>query len=100
MSERYDCNADIPEESTTATTPADPVYPCDLPSLLVVTAMALVHVLPSAAEESAQIPHLPEHVADIRDAILAAARSGNIDELKAVIRNERRIARFRHRRRR
>jgi hypothetical protein len=46
--------------------------------------MTLVHVLRPAAEESAQIPHLPQHVADIRDAILTAAHTGNIDELKAV----------------
>ena len=53
--------------------------------LLVVTPTALVHVLQTAAEESAQTPQLPEHVADIRYAILAAARSGNIEELKAAL---------------
>jgi hypothetical protein len=52
--------------------------------LLVVTPIALVHDLQAAAEESAQTSQLPEHVADLRDAILTAARSGNIDELKAV----------------
>lgn len=52
--------------------------------LLVVTPSALVHVLHATAEESVQTSQLPEHVADLRDAILAAARSGNIDELKAV----------------
>ncbi|ADJ23792.1 hypothetical protein Hden_1991 [Hyphomicrobium denitrificans ATCC 51888] len=52
--------------------------------LLVVTPIALVHVSRAAAGESVQAPKLPEHVADLRDAILTAARSGNIDELKAV----------------
>jgi hypothetical protein len=50
--------------------------------LLVVMAIALVHVLPPAAGEPAQTTRLPQNVADLRDAILAAARSGNIDELK------------------
>lgn len=53
--------------------------------LLVVTPTTIVHVLQAAAEENAQTPQLPEHVADIRDAILAAARSGNIDDLKTAL---------------
>lgn len=61
-----------------------PLIQAALLLLLVVTPTALVHVLQATAEESAQTPQLPEHVADIRDAILAAARSGNIDELKAA----------------
>lgn len=52
--------------------------------LLVVTAIALVHVLPSVAVEGDQHVDLPRNVADLRDAILAAARSGNIEELKPV----------------
>jgi len=52
--------------------------------LLVVAPIALVHVLQATAGESVPASQLPEHVADLRDAILAAARSGNIDELKAV----------------
>lgn len=52
--------------------------------LLVVTPIALVHVLRAAAGESVQTSELPKHVADLRDDILAAARSGNIDDLKAV----------------
>ena len=61
-----------------------PLIQAALLLLLVVTPTALVHVLQATAEESAQTPQLPEHVADIRDAILAAARSGNINELKAA----------------
>jgi hypothetical protein len=49
-----------------------------------VTPITLVHALRAAAEESVQTSKLPPHVADIRDAILAAARSGNIDELQSV----------------
>jgi hypothetical protein len=45
-------------------------------------AIALVHVLHPAAGETTQTPQLPQNVADLRDAILAAAHSGNIDELK------------------
>jgi hypothetical protein len=45
-------------------------------------ATAVVHVLQLRAEESAQTPQLPQHVADLREAILTAARSGNIDDLK------------------
>jgi predicted secreted protein len=52
--------------------------------LLVVTPIALVHGLQVAAAESAQAPKLPAHVSDLREAILTAARSGNIDELKSV----------------
>jgi hypothetical protein len=47
-------------------------------------AIALVHVLPSTATEGDQHVHLPRNVADLRDAILAAARSGNIEELRSV----------------
>jgi len=54
-------------------------------ALLVVAPAALVHVPHAgAAEENAQGQHLPEHVTELRDAILAAARSGNIDELKTA----------------
>jgi len=52
--------------------------------LLVVMGIALVHVLQSAAAEPTQTPRLPQSVADIRNAILAAAQSGNIDELKVA----------------
>lgn len=52
--------------------------------LLVVTHAALVHDLQAAAEESTPTSQLPDHVADLRDAILAAAHSGNIEELKAA----------------
>lgn len=59
-----------------------PLIRIPLRLLLVVMAIALVHVLQPAADESAQSPRLPQHVADLRNAILAAARSGNIAELK------------------
>jgi hypothetical protein len=47
--------------------------------------VTLVHVLRLNAGESAQTPHLPQHVAELRDAILTAARSGNIDELASAL---------------
>jgi hypothetical protein len=47
-------------------------------------AAALVHVPLLNAEERVQIPRLPQHVAEVRDAILAAARSGNIEELESA----------------
>lgn len=52
--------------------------------VLVIMAAALVHVLSATADEPARAAQLPQHVADMRDAIFAAARSGNIDELKSV----------------
>jgi hypothetical protein len=53
-------------------------------TVLVVAAVALVHVLEPRAEDRAQPTQLPQHVADLRDTILAAARSGDIDELKTA----------------
>jgi len=47
-------------------------------------ATAIVHVSATSADEVRNTPKLPDHVADVRDAILTAARSGNIDELKAA----------------
>jgi hypothetical protein len=52
--------------------------------LLVVMGITLVHVLQPAVAEPTQTPRLPQSVADLRNAILAAARSGNIDELKVA----------------
>ncbi|MET0408080.1 MAG: hypothetical protein ABW006_06890 [Hyphomicrobium sp.] len=52
--------------------------------LLVVAGAALVHVSGPRAEEAGAGPKLPAHVADLRDVILTAARSGNIDELKSA----------------
>jgi hypothetical protein len=49
-----------------------------------VTAIALVYVLPSSGAESDQSVQLPRNVAYLRDAILAAAHSGDIEELKPV----------------
>jgi hypothetical protein len=50
-------------------------------AVLVVAALTLVHVLQPRAEGSTPTAQLPQHVADLRDAILAAARSGDIEEL-------------------
>lgn len=53
--------------------------------VLVVAASALVHVARAGANESRGEPvKLPPHVEDLRDVILTAARSGNIDELKTA----------------
>lgn len=50
--------------------------------LLVVMAAALVYVSGSRVAEANYGPKLPNNVADLRDVILTAARSGNIEELK------------------
>jgi hypothetical protein len=52
--------------------------------LVVVAAIALVHVSSGHSEDAEENPKLPPHVADLRDVILSAARSGNIDELKSA----------------
>jgi hypothetical protein len=52
--------------------------------VLVVAAVTIVHVLRPRAGEAAEALQLPQHVADLRDAILTAARSGNIEELKVA----------------
>jgi hypothetical protein len=49
-----------------------------------VIGIALVHVSRPAATEPTQPSRLPQNVADLREAILAAARSGKIDELKVA----------------
>lgn len=51
--------------------------------LLVVAAGALVYVSRAHAE-GVRGPKLPDHVADLRDAILTAARSGDINELQSA----------------
>lgn len=51
--------------------------------LLVVAASALVYVSRAHAD-GVRSPKLPDHVADVRDAILTAARSGDINELKSA----------------
>jgi hypothetical protein len=53
-------------------------------NVLVVATVALVHVSASPADEAADAVKLPSHVADLKDVILTAAHSGNIDELKAA----------------
>jgi hypothetical protein len=54
-------------------------------SLLVVAAAALVYVSAANAEDMGNDgPKLPDHVADLRDAILTAARSGNVEEMKSA----------------
>jgi hypothetical protein len=53
--------------------------------VLVVAALALVHVLPTQADDNSASPRLPQHVADLRDAILTAAKSGEISELTTVL---------------
>jgi hypothetical protein len=55
-----------------------------LSALVVVAAIALVHVSSAFAQEVEENLKLPPHVADLRDVILTAARSGKIDELKAA----------------
>ncbi|MFA5956274.1 hypothetical protein [Hyphomicrobium sp.] len=52
--------------------------------LVVLAASALVHVSRARAAEAADGPKLPAHVADLRDAILSAARSGNIEDLNSA----------------
>ncbi len=52
--------------------------------LLVVAGAALVHVSGSRAEDGSDGPKLPSHVADLRDVLLTAARSGDIEELKSA----------------
>jgi hypothetical protein len=49
-----------------------------------VVAAALVHVCPAVGQEDADSLKLPPHVVDLRDAILTAARSGNIEELRSA----------------
>ncbi|MFT3731586.1 MAG: hypothetical protein QM780_09245 [Hyphomicrobium sp.] len=53
-------------------------------TLVVVAALTLVHVSQALAEDQSATTKLPPHVADLRDVILTAARSGNIDELKSA----------------
>ncbi len=52
--------------------------------LLVVAAAALVHVSPADAEDASDGVKLPQHVTDLRDVILTAARTGHIEELKSA----------------
>lgn len=52
--------------------------------LLVVMGAAVVYGSSTCAEEGRNGPKLPDHVSDVRDAILTAARSGNIEELKSA----------------
>jgi hypothetical protein len=52
--------------------------------LLVVMAAAIVHVPGGRANDAHNAPKLPDHVADVRDAILTAAHSGKIEELKSA----------------
>jgi hypothetical protein len=49
-----------------------------------VVAAALVHDCPAVGQEGADGLKLPPHVVDLRDAILTAARSGNIEELRSA----------------
>lgn len=49
--------------------------------VVLVTAI-LVHVFEPRVAAAEEAPKLPQHVADLRDAILTAARSGDIHELK------------------
>lgn len=53
-------------------------------NVLVVAAVALVHVSAPRADEAGDAAKLPPHVADLRDVILTAAHSGKIEELKAA----------------
>jgi hypothetical protein len=53
-------------------------------ALLVVCVCALVHAA-TAADDSARRVELPVHVAELKDLLLAAAQSGNIDDLRAAI---------------
>lgn len=50
--------------------------------VVVMMAAALVYVPSASAEERRNGPKLPDHVADLRDVILTAARSGHIEELR------------------
>ncbi len=50
--------------------------------LLVVACAALVHVSRPHAGEVGLGPKLPSHVADLRDVLLTAARSGDVEELE------------------
>lgn len=52
--------------------------------LLVVMAVAIVYVSGARADDIRNGPKLPDHVADLRDVILTAARSGDINELKSA----------------
>jgi hypothetical protein len=52
--------------------------------LLVVMATAIVYGSSIHAEDVRDRSKLPDHVADVRDAILTAARSGIIEELKSA----------------
>lgn len=52
--------------------------------ILVVSATSLVYVLRPAFATPDKTPILPPHVAELRDAILSAARTGRIEELKTV----------------
>jgi hypothetical protein len=60
------------------------MFKASLFPVLVVVAAALVYVPQLNAGERVQISRLPQHVAEVRDAILAAARSGNIEELASA----------------
>ena len=50
--------------------------------VVVLVAAIIVHVLQPLGAIGAEVPKLPQHVADLRDAILTAAHSGDIHELK------------------
>lgn len=52
--------------------------------LLVVAGGAVVHVSQLRAEDGTGSPKLPSHVADLRDVLLTAARSGDINELRSA----------------
>ncbi len=52
--------------------------------LVVVATAALVHVSAANTEEANAGVKLPPYVADLRDVILTAARSGHIEELKSA----------------
>lgn len=52
--------------------------------LLLVACTGLVHVSRSRAEDTSNGPKLPAQVADLRDVLLTAARSGKVEELRSA----------------
>ncbi|WP_290985933.1 hypothetical protein [Hyphomicrobium sp.] len=52
--------------------------------LVVVAARGLVHVSSAHGDDAYLGPKIPPHVLDLRDVILTAAHSGNIEELKSA----------------
>lgn len=54
-------------------------------SLVVVGVGGVVHVPGAHAADKADNAKLPQHVADLRESILAAARSGNADDLASAL---------------